>query len=280
VVSKPRIFAHLALDAALARAKEEGKFLLVDATASWCRPCQVMERTTWMDPRVEIALAKLALVIQLDVENEGEAAKRLRVKSMPTVIVFKDDEEIDRVTGLRKTDELLSWFDRVTHGETSIDRLRSDIAAAPTDMHLRMELADRLVAGGDFENANIEYVWLWKHMLERAPSMVGVKHSFLVGYLKGFVADYDPARDAFRALRDEARPKSLDVDVETLADWLSLNRVLEEQDSSLAWFDSNRAGLTANPALARILEHDIGALLIERDRWADLGTCIATPMPS
>lgn len=49
----PAVFADLSYEEAQATANSEGKLLILDATARWCRPCKKMDRTTWVDANVE-----------------------------------------------------------------------------------------------------------------------------------------------------------------------------------------------------------------------------------
>src|SRR5688572_30220062 len=139
-----------------------------------------MDRTTWSDAKLIEALRPRAIVIQIDVDVEQELARSLGIRAMPTVIVFRDGQEIDRQTGLQKTSQLLEWLDRLAEGETSLQRLQRECAANPSDMQLRMRLASKLLDAKRADEATREYVWLWRNMLTHQPSMVGVKHSFLI----------------------------------------------------------------------------------------------------
>lgn len=278
-MTHPAIFAVLDFEAALARATAEGKFLLVDMTASWCGPCQVMDRTTWVDPKVVETLETCAVVIQVDVDKEAELAERLHVKSMPTVVAFEKGVERDRVVGLKKSAELLSWVDALAHGETSLQRLKRDAAAAPSDMQLRMSLARGLAQAGERDAAAAEYAWLWEHVLEHEPAMYGVRRSYLVAEVEELVRDHAPARAVFEALRAAAAPGGEgELGHEQLADWFCLNKMLGEPQAILAWFDANRERALSVPRLLHSLEVDVVPLLVEADRWADVAVLYPEPL--
>ena len=108
----PQVFSELSLAEAKAKAVEQDKILLVDATADWCQPCQVMERTTWVDPEVIAWINLNAIAIQVDVDRQREEAKELNIQAMPTIIVFKDGRELDRAVGYKNASELLAWLNR------------------------------------------------------------------------------------------------------------------------------------------------------------------------
>jgi thioredoxin 1 len=112
-MTRPAIFTDSTFTDALAAARAQGKLLLVDATASWCGPCQWMDRTTWINRAVVEAIGKSAIAIQLDVDEEPEVSERLRIEAMPTVVAFRDDVELDRVVGLQAPAELLVWLERL-----------------------------------------------------------------------------------------------------------------------------------------------------------------------
>ena len=104
------VFSALPYTEALAQAQSQHRLLLVDATASWCGPCQKMERTTWSDPRVAEWLGAHAIAVQVDVDREAALAQTLGIKAMPTLIVFQDGHELDRSVGYLDADALLAWL--------------------------------------------------------------------------------------------------------------------------------------------------------------------------
>jgi len=112
VREKPQVFSELSLAEAKAKAVEQDKFLLVDATADWCQPCKVMERTTWIDPEVISWIKLNAIAIQVDVDRQRADAKDLNIQAMPTIILFKDGGEFARVVGYQDASKLLAWLNR------------------------------------------------------------------------------------------------------------------------------------------------------------------------
>jgi thioredoxin 2 len=98
---------------AASTAQLQGRLLLVDATATWCGPCQTMERETWPDARVGAWLAEHAVAVQVDVDAERDVAQALGIEAMPTLILMRDGRELARSVGALDADELLAWLEGV-----------------------------------------------------------------------------------------------------------------------------------------------------------------------
>lgn len=81
----------------------KNKLILVDFWAPWCAPCRMMAPVL---NELSNDLDK-AFVGKLDVEkNQGIAAKH-NVRSIPTLVVFKNGKEVDRFVGVKNKDFLL-----------------------------------------------------------------------------------------------------------------------------------------------------------------------------
>lgn len=69
---------------------------LVDFWAQWCGPCRMAGPV--IDELAEEYKDKLA-VAKVDVDSEPEVAEKFGVMSIPTVILFKDGQEVGRQIG-------------------------------------------------------------------------------------------------------------------------------------------------------------------------------------
>ena len=81
--------------------------VLVDFTAIWCGPCKML------DPVVkELALAwnGHVKVVKLDVDNNPNLAMQYQVMGVPTLMLFKNGEPIERVTGYQPKNRLEKKF--------------------------------------------------------------------------------------------------------------------------------------------------------------------------
>jgi thioredoxin 2 len=162
---RPPLFRPLSFEAGQAAAHAEKKWLLVDFTADWCAPCHHMDATTWRDPALQRWVEERAVAIQLDVDKDPAGA-RLGIRSMPTVVIFDGDRELDRTFGARPAAKVLEWLEGLRAGHTELDALRIE---AKHNLHARLHLSRVLDGVGRVEESVAEALWLWDHALEVEP---------------------------------------------------------------------------------------------------------------
>jgi len=78
--------------------------VLLDVWAPWCAPCRGME------PVIKDLAASLAgkvKVAKLNADRSPDTVARLRIQGIPTLILFKDGQEVTRMVGARGKADIL-----------------------------------------------------------------------------------------------------------------------------------------------------------------------------
>jgi thioredoxin 1 len=76
---------------------KKNKLVFVDFWANWCGPCRALAPTI---QELAKELSGKVLIGKLDVDENPKTAERFQVFSIPTMIVFKDGSEAERLVGL------------------------------------------------------------------------------------------------------------------------------------------------------------------------------------
>ena len=86
------------------------KEAIVDFWAVWCGPCKMLAPT--IEALADELDGKIA-VGKVDVDENRELAMKYGVMSIPTVIYFKNGEEVTRLVGVQSREKLLETANKL-----------------------------------------------------------------------------------------------------------------------------------------------------------------------
>jgi thioredoxin 1 len=94
---------HLTDDTFDDQIKKANGPVLVDFWAAWCGPCKIIA------PALEQIAGEMtgqATIAKVNVDENGDLSNRFGIRSIPTLMVFKDGRVVDQMIGAAPKDQI------------------------------------------------------------------------------------------------------------------------------------------------------------------------------
>jgi thioredoxin len=85
------------------------KPVLVDFWAEWCHPCKMLAPAV---AQVAESYEGKAKFVKMNVDDNAQVPPRLGIKGIPTLILFKNGQEAERVVGATSKENISRMIDR------------------------------------------------------------------------------------------------------------------------------------------------------------------------
>ena len=84
---------------------QEDKLLVVDFYATWCGPCKKLSPTL---DEVSEELGEQVNIVKVDVDESEDLAMNYGIRSVPTVLFFKNGQQVDKFVGALPKSEIVA----------------------------------------------------------------------------------------------------------------------------------------------------------------------------
>ena len=75
---------------------QDSKLVIVDFWATWCGPCRMLSPIL---DELEEEMASQITVVKVNVDDADEIAAQYRIMSIPTLLFFKNGQQVDKTVG-------------------------------------------------------------------------------------------------------------------------------------------------------------------------------------
>ncbi|MDJ0773413.1 MAG: thioredoxin [Mastigocoleus sp. MO_167.B18] len=84
--------------------------VLVDFYAAWCGPCQMMVPIL---EQVNVQLQGKMKIVKIDTDKYPQLASQYQIEALPTLVLFKKGEAVERIEGLLQAPQLIQHLERL-----------------------------------------------------------------------------------------------------------------------------------------------------------------------
>jgi len=202
----------------------------------------------------------------------GEDA--FRTKGMS--VAFRDGTRTDVVCGCPDADDVVAWATALNEGGSWAAMRAATVADTKDrlDVAGHLEVSQRATCAGDLDTALDELVFLWTTLPEVMPEERVLRFNRVGRDMAVLARANEDVQARIGEMRDAIDP---DSGVEALEEWIALNRVLLQDDKTVAWYD----GAKDDAARSALVEHaapSLFGMLTARKRWTDAGALIGDPL--
>ncbi len=84
--------------------------VVVDFFATWCGPCHIMEQVL---EQIEEQTDNKVKIIKVDVDQSTKLTEEFNIKSIPTIMIYKDGERKESHIGVWQEDEIIEILENL-----------------------------------------------------------------------------------------------------------------------------------------------------------------------
>lgn len=89
--------------------EEKNQLLVIDFHAEWCGPCKVVGPII---NKLSDKYTDRAVIRKVNVDEEGEIASQFGIRSIPTILFFKDGEIVEKQVGTSSESQLEEMIEK------------------------------------------------------------------------------------------------------------------------------------------------------------------------